>query len=237
MQQSISVKSLLLIISLVSASAGIALFTGYSYSQSQTLSEIAKLNGQLGALNNTMNRALEQIDQLNEINVELNGINFELNKTNTQLKNIIIERELEYSILLENYTNVVNEMKILKNQSYHLIYEKIDVLTGGSIWDIESGTWRVTLNIDNNGTNIALLDKVFINDVEVTSYQDDNPGSAEATTDLAPIYIFYSGKRLMLHVYIDGGPDAWHGVTTGTVVNVKIHTLEGTEYSRQVELA
>ena len=223
-------KTLVLIIALVSASTGIGLYTGYSYAQSQTLSEISKLNEQLETLNNTINRALELTNQLNEVNIELN-------KTNTQLKNIIIEKEIEYSLLLENYTNIMNEMKILKNQTYQLRYDKVDILTIGSLWDIESGTWRVTLNIDNNGTCIVILDKVFINDVEVTSYGDDNPGSEEATTDLAPLYILYSGKRFMLHIYIDGGPDAWHGVTTGTVVNVKIHTVDGTEYSRQVELA
>ncbi|MBS7631479.1 hypothetical protein KEJ47_07915 [Candidatus Bathyarchaeota archaeon] len=221
MQKSNSIKTLGIIILIVAVSIA-SVFGGYFYAITQTEDEISKLKKQVEALQTTVDR--------------LEAANFELNKTNNQLRNLLIERELEYSALLENYTTLEEEMERLKNESYKLRYEKVEILSIIASWNTWAEQWRLTLDVENSGTCIVILDKVLVNGVEVDSYDDEVPGAGEATTDLKTPYIFYSGKKFTLHVYIDGGPDSWRGVTIGTLVEVKLRTIDGTEYSAETML-
>ena len=216
MEKNSSINIIGLIVIIVAVSIA-SVFGGYFYAVTQTEAETSKLRTQVETLQNTVNK--------------LEASTLELNKTNTQLKNLLIEREIEYSALLENYTALVEEMDKLRNESNQLRYEKVEIHSIITSWMNSYEKWKITLDVENSGTCIVVLDKVLVNGVEVDSYNDEVPGAGEATTDLAVPYIFYSGKRFTLHVYIDGGPDSWRGARIGTNIEVRLHTIDGTEYS------
>lgn len=207
---------------IVVASAGVSLFGGYMYARSQMESEVSRLEEELKILQNTVEG--------------LKAYNMELNKTNNQLKNIIVEKEIEYSALLEDYTSLMEEMSRLRNETYQLRYEKVEIHSIIPSWMAKDEKWRLTLDVENSGTCIVILDKVLVNGLEVDSYDDEVPGAGEATTDLKVPYILYTGKRFTLHIYIDGGPDSWQGASVGTLVEVKLHTIDGIEYSAETTL-
>lgn len=216
MQKSSSIKTIGLIITIAVVSIA-SIFGGYFYAITQTESEISKLKKKVETLENAVDGLV--------------AANQELNKTNNQLRNLLIERELEYSSLLENYTALAEEMERLKNESHQLRYEKVEILSIITSWNTQTEQWRLTLDVENSGTC-----KFLVNGVEVDTYDDEVPGAGEATTDVKVPYLFYSGKKFTLHVYIDGGPDSWRGARIGTRIEVKLHTTYGTEYSAETTL-
>jgi len=103
----------------------------------------------------------------------------------------------------------------------------------------EDGYWNVTMSIKNTGTATATIDKVFVNNLELVfdntappdnetaAYYLYSTGSGAATLTLT------SGQTGTVVIMID---EDWQTVSSGTTINIKLHSTGGMEYLKMVEL-
>ena len=95
--------------------------------------------------------------------------------------------------------------------------------------------WNISMTLKNTGTRDATLISAFINEVEVDAYgitsylgtEDNYATSMNTTTYLT------SGASCLVYFYID--PDSG-SLTSGTTVNIKIHSSGGMDYPKLVGL-
>jgi len=114
-------------------------------------------------------------------------------------------------------------------------FEKVEIQTAVCVK--ETGYWNITLKLKNTGTGAATLNGIFINEVEVDTYNvsvTTAPSATEATTSMSPSETVLSGATATIQVMID---DAWGApVTSGTTVNIKLHSAGGMDYIKLIEL-
>jgi hypothetical protein len=97
-----------------------------------------------------------------------------------------------------------------------------------------AGNWTVALKLKNSGTATATLISIFINDVEINTY-NTIAVAGEWTTDMTESYSLTSGLSGAINVYISvGNPNAT--LSSGTTVNIKVHSAGGMDYIKLVEL-
>ena len=131
--------------------------------------------------------------------------------------------------------------------SQYTSFEKVEIQSGYATISASKG-WTIHLTLKNTGSETATLIKVFINDVPVPTGQDnyadfnafDVAGGAAkeiigtnlnyATT---PHNIIESGDSESLEVYIGIN---YGTLSSGTTVNIKIHSAGGMDYIRLVRL-
>ena len=118
-------------------------------------------------------------------------------------------------------------------------FEKVEIQSGVCVK--ETGDyWNVTLKMKNTGTADATLIGVFINEVEVNTYNVTGasaPGAGLAITTMSDTETIQSGVTAVINILIDGGTDGWGApVTSGTTVNIKIHSAGGMDYIKLIEL-
>ena len=121
--------------------------------------------------------------------------------------------------------------------SQYTKFEKVEIQSG--ICVKETGPyWNITIKMKNTGTAAATLIGVFINEVEVNDYNvTTTPGIGQATTSMLEAETILSGASSTVNIFIDGGIDGWGApVTSGTTVNIKIHSAGGMDYIKLIEL-
>ncbi len=96
------------------------------------------------------------------------------------------------------------------------------------------GEWTVTMKLKNTGTATANLIGVFINDIEVDNYAT-GPVPAEWNTDMNTTQAITSGDTATIQIYIDDGKPGTT-LSSGTTVNIKVHSAGGMDYIKLVEL-
>ena len=94
--------------------------------------------------------------------------------------------------------------------------------------------WNVTMKLKNTGTAAATLLSVFINDIEVTEYDADAEVDAKAVANMTSGVTIGSGDVLVINIFIDY--DNYLTLSSGTTVNIKIHSAGGMDYIKLVEL-
>jgi len=116
-------------------------------------------------------------------------------------------------------------------------FEKVEIQSAVCKWDGTQDQWNITIKLKNTGTRTATLIGIFISDIEVDAYTG-LPTDGQATTDMGETRPISSGVSDTIHIYIDGpgGTDGWEYVTTGTTVNIKIHSAGGMDYYELLEL-
>ena len=132
--------------------------------------------------------------------------------------------------------------------SQYTTFEKVEIQSGICTWNPATFNWDISLKLKNSGTATATLIGVFINDIEVDNYTLATPGAAEATTDMGLSVTIKSGASTTINIYIDGQGDGaeavppvaetdyWQSVTSGTTVNLKVHSAGGMDYIKLIEL-
>jgi len=126
------------------------------------------------------------------------------------------------------------------SESYSSV-ERIDFQSVFCKWDAYGTYWNVSIVVKNTGTTVATLDKVIINDIEVDGYGVKRwsiPDPGLATTTL-PIFgmSLKSGEMKTIYVFIEGPPDPqWQSASSGTNLNIKIHSAGGMQYIKLIEL-
>jgi archaeal type IV pilus assembly protein PilA len=117
--------------------------------------------------------------------------------------------------------------------SQYTQFEKVEVQTAICRKDASSGNWTITMNLKNSGTEAATLTNLFINGVEVDVYDASTVADDQAATNMTTSTSITSGATEQVLVYID---DTWETVSSGTTVNIKIHSAGGMDYIKLVEL-
>jgi len=119
-------------------------------------------------------------------------------------------------------------------------FEKIEIQTAICTLDA-SGNWQIEVKLKNSGSKTSTLTNVFVNDVEVsggtgtTGYGESGPTAGKITTDLtiATPFSIESGASDTVLVWIGA---TYGTLSSGTTVNIKIHSAGGMDYIKLVQL-
>jgi len=132
--------------------------------------------------------------------------------------------------------------------SQYTAFEKVEIQTAICTWNdtaVGEEQWQIEIKLKNSGTAAATLTNIFINEIEVdtygvgTSLAPPVAGDGNATTSMTQTESIESGESTTIVVCIDG-PSAdtfqWEKVSSGTTINIKMHSAGGLDYIRLVRL-
>ncbi len=117
--------------------------------------------------------------------------------------------------------------------SQYTKFEKVEIQSGVCTVDA-AGNWTVKIKLKNSGTATATIISIFINDVEVDNY-GTNATIGEWTTDMTETYSLTSGLSGSVNIYISSSK-ATATLSSGTTINIKLHSAGGMDYIKLVEL-
>ena len=112
-------------------------------------------------------------------------------------------------------------------------FEKVEIQSGVCTFDSTNGNWTITMKMKNTGTAPATLISCFINDVEVGTYGVTSTADAATATNMTTTTSIASGASHMIKIYIGG---SYASLSSGTTVNIKVHSAGGMDYIKLVEL-
>jgi len=115
-------------------------------------------------------------------------------------------------------------------------FEKVEIKSAVCSYDAYQN-WVITITLKNTGTATSTLNSLYVNDIGATT-DSSAPGSAVATitTDLnvtSTSTKIESGVEDVITVWV-GASHAT--LSSGTTVNVKIHSAGGMDYIKLIEL-
>jgi len=120
--------------------------------------------------------------------------------------------------------------------SQYTKFEKVEIQSAACVMD-NYGNWNITVTLKNTGTATATLISVYVNDVEVTTYGATDPTASltTCTTSMttATAYQLLSGQSDSFNIWIG---DDYRQLSSGTTVNIKIHSAGGMDYIKLIEL-
>jgi len=124
-------------------------------------------------------------------------------------------------------------------------FEKVEIQTGYAKIVTDKG-WNITMTLKNTGSAAATLTHVFINEEPVDKYGDANNVIIFGTTvtavdsdetgvnfNVATGLTLESGEEEELYILIG---DAVGELSSGTTVNIKIHSASGMDYIKLIKL-
>jgi flagellin-like protein len=96
--------------------------------------------------------------------------------------------------------------------------------------------WTVTLTLKNTGTTTATISSVYVNDNTATLNGTLTDG--QLVTDVPSNgYALASGGTGTVHIYVgDDWPTVLTELSSGTSINIKLHSAGGMDYIKLVEL-
>lgn len=116
-------------------------------------------------------------------------------------------------------------------------FEKVEIQTGYSAKTSDSNYWIVTLELKNTGSASSTLGIIFINDLPLnaTSYGKTSGVPGQICTDIGPAgRTLTSGNSTSVHVWIPTSSSLT--LSSGTTINVKVHSAGGMDYIKLIEL-
>jgi flagellin-like protein len=95
--------------------------------------------------------------------------------------------------------------------------------------------WIITLTLKNTGTMDVTLISLFINEDEVDNYGVTVPYSFndDWATNMTNMQVIRSGESLVINVFIDHDRST---LSSGTMVNLRVHSASGMDFPKAVEL-
>jgi len=115
-----------------------------------------------------------------------------------------------------------------------------------SDWDAgETGTgggWQIFIELKNTGSADASIDNIFINGVPINDYLSTNNvkilnGSSDSLPEMSlPVRVNKGGTASIVVAIKDDGGQTVEGATSGTRMDIKLHSAAGREYPAQVKL-
>jgi len=118
--------------------------------------------------------------------------------------------------------------------SQYTKFEKVEIQSGVCTVDA-AGNWTVAIKLKNSGTATATLISIFINDIEVDTYDYNSSIAGKWTTDMTTTYSLTSGMSGIVKIYISSGKST-ATLSSGTTVKIKLHSASGMDYIKLVEL-
>jgi len=119
--------------------------------------------------------------------------------------------------------------------SQYTKFEKVEIQTGVCTWYPAQGYWQIDLKLKNTGTAQATLISAFINDVEIQNYNATAVVAGQTSTNMTDTSAtsIDSGAAILIHIWIDQG---YLSLSSGTAVNIMIHSAGGMDYIELIEL-
>lgn len=127
--------------------------------------------------------------------------------------------------------------------SQYTQFEKVEIQTGYATYDAAEG-WTVTMSLKNSGSATATITHIFINDAPVLLAAAAKTGFGVGATEVGPGTIGASipdtgltltaGVSSNLVVYISNAAPIT--LTSGTTVNIKLHSAGGMDYIKLIRL-
>ena len=114
-------------------------------------------------------------------------------------------------------------------------FEKVEIQSAVCI---NNGTfWTIEMKMKNTGTAASSLISAFINEVEVDNYDSTGPVALAWATNLNQTVttVITSGQTITVFFWMDSAK-AGTTLTSGTTINIKIHSSGGMDYIKLVEL-
>ena len=94
--------------------------------------------------------------------------------------------------------------------------------------------WNVSMKLKNTGTATATMISAFINDEEIDTYNSSIATDGLAVVSMSDTQTIESGAVLTIYFVVDY--DNYKSLSSGTTVNIKIHSAGGMDYIKLVEL-
>ena len=113
-------------------------------------------------------------------------------------------------------------------------FEKVEIQTAYST-RVATG-WDVAMEIKNTGSAASTLIRAFVNDVPIGSTYYNATGITANQTACSFPYAgitIDSGDAVTIMIYIS---DSYKNLSSGTTVNIKLHSAGGMDYIKLVEL-
>ncbi len=117
--------------------------------------------------------------------------------------------------------------------SQYTQFEKVEIQSGVCTVDA-NGNWTIAMKLKNSGTATATMNSIFINDVELDTYDTVAVGG-EWTTDMTDTYSIESGREMTINIYLSSAKSGTY-LSSGTTVNIKVHSAGGMDYIKLIEL-
>jgi flagellin-like protein len=120
--------------------------------------------------------------------------------------------------------------------SQYTSFEKVEIQTGYATYNVSTTSWTVTLSIKNSGSADATITHVFLNDVPclTANYGATSAPAGSWGTDFSTLGLsLTAGQPGTVLVYIDNG---YLSLSSGTTVNVKLHSAGGMDYIKLIRL-
>lgn len=111
-------------------------------------------------------------------------------------------------------------------------FEKVEIQSAIVTKGAGIGNWTIQLKVKNTGTATATLISVFVNNIEVSPYNVAVALTGEISTNQTTSTSITSGGSYIINVYINN----YGTLSSGTTVNVKLHSAGGMDYIKLVEL-
>ena len=112
-------------------------------------------------------------------------------------------------------------------------FEKVEIQS--AVCTVSNGNWTVAMKLKNTGTATTTLISAFINDVEVDQYGASGIVSNSWATTMTETTSITSGQTITIMFYVDPGKTG-ATLSSGTTVNIRIHSSGGMDYVKLVEL-
>ncbi len=120
--------------------------------------------------------------------------------------------------------------------SQYTQFEKVEIQTAYAVRNAGVG-WNITMEIKNTGSAASTLIRCFINEIPVpiANYAATAFPNATSTAVDFPYagVTIESGQASTIHVFIDEG---YRSLSSGTTINIKIHSAGGMDYIKLVQL-
>ena len=122
-------------------------------------------------------------------------------------------------------------------------FEKVEIQSAQCEKDTSGFFWKLTLSLKNSGSATATLNNVYVND-QVATYTANatEPVHAAAVTTLtadlsaANQKTIASGQTGTITIYVGSGWPVGAALTSGTTIDIKIHSAGGMDYIKLIGL-
>ncbi len=112
-------------------------------------------------------------------------------------------------------------------------FEKVEIQSAVCTWNSGGTYWQIQMKVKNTGTAASTLISAFINEIELQNYNATTVVTSETSGNMTASTSVNSGDSVVINFFIDQG---YATLSSGTTVNVKIHSAGGMDYIKLVEL-
>jgi len=117
-------------------------------------------------------------------------------------------------------------------QETYTQFEKVEIQSG--VCTKDSSGWTIILNVKNTGSASSTINAIFVNDIRIEVYGASGIVEGKTSTDIEDSgTTIQSGQTIQVHI---GIANNYKNLTSGTTINIKLHSAGGMDYIKLIEL-